>query len=532
MPNLARLTIAFGAAAMALTALPAEAAPSRSQVLTTMKRATRFMVEKVSTRGGYVWSYLPDLSRRWGEMEAYPTMVWVQPPGTGTMGHLFLDAYHATGDDYYYQAAEKAADALIAGQLPSGGWHYFINYGDQASTDKWYATIGKNAWRLEEFQHYWGNGTFDDAGTSEAMQFLLRLYVEKHDAKYRPALEKALDYVLKSQYANGGWPQRYPATKFPYIDHGKPDYTGFITFNDDVAGENIRFLIQYYQVTGDTRVLDPIHRAMDIYVKTQQPAPQAGWGLQYTPDDLKPTGARTYEPTAIVTHTTYANIEQLMAFYRLTGDPKFLARIPEALDWLDSVKSPPELNKDGKTYPTFLEIGTNRPLYVHRRGSNVVNGEYYVDDNPKDTLGHYGSFRHLDMAKLRRDYEALKAMLPEVASKDSPLKATGRQPLDRYYLTDMGAGSDRSTNLAANSPDALVASLNAAGWWPTELKFTSHPYTHDGSKTATPGDYSPTRVGDETDTSPYLDPKPVLGISTGTYIAHMETLISALNDAK
>jgi hypothetical protein len=32
----------------------------------TMLEATRFMVEEVSTNGGYLWNYLPDLSRRWG----------------------------------------------------------------------------------------------------------------------------------------------------------------------------------------------------------------------------------------------------------------------------------------------------------------------------------------------------------------------------------------------------------------------------------------------------------------------------------
>jgi hypothetical protein len=53
-----------------------------------MKRATTFMVERVSYRGGYVWSYLPDMSRRWGEMEAYATMIWVQPPGTATVGQI------------------------------------------------------------------------------------------------------------------------------------------------------------------------------------------------------------------------------------------------------------------------------------------------------------------------------------------------------------------------------------------------------------------------------------------------------------
>ena len=96
-------------ALLAAARLPAAAsAQSRAEIERTMRRATEFMVEQVATRGGYVWSYLPDLSRRWGEMEAEPGMIWVQAPGTATMGHIFLDAYHATGDDYYYDAASAA----------------------------------------------------------------------------------------------------------------------------------------------------------------------------------------------------------------------------------------------------------------------------------------------------------------------------------------------------------------------------------------------------------------------------------------
>jgi hypothetical protein len=181
-----------------------------TQIRETMKRATQFMVDKVAYKGGYVWSYLPDFSRRWGEMEANPTMIWIQPPGTATMGHVFLDAYHATGDDYYYQAAEQVAGALIWGQHPSGGWDYMVDFGGEGSIRHWYDTIGKNGWRLEEFFHYYGNATFDDAGTSEASQFLLRLYAEKRDPKYKPALDKAIQFVLDSQYPIGGWPQRYP----------------------------------------------------------------------------------------------------------------------------------------------------------------------------------------------------------------------------------------------------------------------------------------------------------------------------------
>ena len=77
----------------------------------------------------------------------------------------------------------------------------------------------------------------------------------------------------------------------------------------------------------------------------------------------------------------------------------------------------------GRTHPTFIELQTNRPIYVHRRGSNVVNGEYYVDYNPERPIGHYGQTRKLNTAALRKHYEeALKADVQELAKK-SPLAA-------------------------------------------------------------------------------------------------------------
>ena len=50
-----------------------------------------------------------------------------------------------------------------------------------------------------------------------------------------------------------------------FENKGQPDYTGYITFNDDVVDENIKFLIMVWQTLGDKRVLDPIKRAMDVY---------------------------------------------------------------------------------------------------------------------------------------------------------------------------------------------------------------------------------------------------------------------------
>jgi PelA/Pel-15E family pectate lyase len=519
------------ALAVAAPAAAQPAAPGREQVLQTMRRATEFMVEKVAYNGGYVWSYTPDMSRRWGEMEAKPTMIWIQPPGTATMGHVFLDAYHATGDDYYYRAAEQVAGALIWGQHPSGGWNYIVDFGGEASLKDWYDTYGRNAWRLEEFQHYYGNATFDDAGTSEAMQFLLRLYVEKRDPKYRPALERAIGFVLDAQYPVGGWPQRYPLKG--------EDYTGYITFNDDVAGENIKFLVMVYQALGDARVLDAVRRAMDSFILTQQGQPQPGWALQYTLD-LKPAGARSYEPLSLATHTTANNLDQLMNFYELTGDTRFLARVPEGIDWLDRVKLPAAQVRNGRTHPTFIEIGTDRPLYVHRRGSNVVNGAYYVDYDPDRTVGHYGSTRAINVAALRQRYAALKAKPPAEVARNSPLAAKNLTPLPPYFATRDLQTSDLNVRAAGEGGPAtgaanvvvLVSGLNAEGYWPAPLRATSNPYTGAVPPSVARGDFATTHVGDATDTSPYPVTAPTTVISTGTYIQNMSALIDALGGAR
>jgi PelA/Pel-15E family pectate lyase len=493
--------------------------PDRAAVLDAMKRATTFMVEKVAYKGGYVWSYLPDMTRRWGEMEATPTMIWIQPPGTPSMGHLFLDAYHATGDEYYYRAAEQVASALTFAQHPSGGWNYIADFAGEASLRNWYDTIGRNAWRLEEFQHYYGNATFDDAGTAESAKFFLRLYTEKKDSRYKAALDKAIKFVLDSQYPIGVWPQRFPKAQAAGL-HGLPDYTSYATFNDDVAAENMDFLLMCYQAFGDERLIDPIIRGMNAFIVTQLGPAQPGWGLQHTLD-LLPSGARTYEPKALVTHTTAANVGLLIRFYRLTGETKFLARIPEVLDWLDKLTLAPGIAPPGRTHPTFVELGTNEPLYVHREGSNVFNGRYYVDKNPKGTIVHYSSFRNIDVAGLRRQYEAARNTPPAEVIKTSALKlGVGKVPLPKYYTA--GPNGDAAK---------VVAALNAQGYWLAPLGYNSNPYKADGSKAPRPGDFSQTHVGDETDTSPYPDPK-LMGISIDAYVRNMGILIKALDASK
>jgi PelA/Pel-15E family pectate lyase len=505
---------------------------SSADTLATMKRAARFMVERVAYRGGYVWSYLPDFSRRWGEMEAYPTMIWVQPPGTATMGHLYLDCFAATRDDFYYRAARDVADGLIAAQHPAGGWNYLHDFAGEDSARRWYDTIGKNGWRLEEFHHYYGNATFDDSGTSEASQFLLRAYLVRRDPRLRPALERAIRFVLDSQYPNGGWPQRYPRVA------GEVDYAPYITFNDAVADENIKFLLMVYHTLGDARALAAIRRAMEIFPATQGRGRQAAWSLQHHHETLAPMGARSYEPESYATHTTAGNVAQMMDFYEWTGERRFIERIPEALAWLDSVKLPEDaVRMPGRRYPTFIEFETNRARINHRRGSNARSGAYYWNYDPERPITHYSQWRAIDVEALRERYERL-ASAPLELARSPLLRGNFRMP--RFFTTEGIEVSDMNSNAGegararpnAERIEALVGSLNREGYWPTPLTATSHPYIGDPGPVPAPGDFSQTLVGDAYDTSPYVTENPVTGISTGAFIQNMSALLLAVDSGQ
>lgn len=495
-----------------------------------MKRAARYMTETVSHRGAYLWTYLEDFSRVWGELEAKRSMLWLQPPGTPSVGHVLLDAYHATGDEYYYEAARQVAGALLAAQRQSGGWNYVYDFAGEASLREWYSTVARNAWRLEEFHQHPGNSTFDDACTAIAGQFLLRMAVEKNDPDCHVAFQKVLRLLEQSQYSAGGWPQRYPL---------QPDYTRAITFNDDVIGENIKLLLLASHALQNPRLAEQARAAMDCMLALQQPAPQPGWGLQHSLDG-KPTAARSFEPRAFATHTTAKNVAQLLSFYELTGDTRYLTRITEALDWLDRLRLPPELARTlGGTHPTFVEVGTDKPLYVHRRGSNVANGTYYHDGAPLPRLSHYSPVRQLDVPALRRRYQALlsKPAQPRAARSSGlsliPPYFTPREP----ELLDLPAGSPLP-RVTHDEARAWVEALSPKGAWLTPLEQVSNPYR--GPSSTVPfdaGTYASSHVGDRSDTSPYhpadapatyaREAAP-LGISVGTFVRRLSRLVAYL----
>ncbi len=381
-----------------------------------MRRAAVYYSQHVAMRGGYVYYYSLDLKTRWGEGEATPTQIWVQPPGTPTVGMAFVSAFEATGDKVFLDAATAAGEALLAGQLRSGGWSHAIDFDAKGKRSGDYRSglgRGKN------------NSTFDDGTTQAALLFLMQLdqaHKFQHAAIHEGA-QYALDSVLQAQFPNGAFPQVWtgPVSKQPILKASYPkydwktenhvkEYWNFYTLNDDLAGDITPTLIAAAEIYQDKRPREALRRLGDFLLLAQMPEPQPAWAQQYN-YEMHPCWARKFEPPAITGYESQDAIRTLMEVYRQTGDKRYLAPIPKALKYLQACVLP-----DGQM-ARYYELQTNRPLYMTR--------DYQLTYDDSDVPTHYGWKHRPKLDQLQSEYDALlagKSGLPNPRSLNSLTK--------------------------------------------------------------------------------------------------------------
>lgn len=380
------MTHCVACVALLCTVLPAQSdtAPLRADAKAALRRAGQFYAEKAASHGGYVWRYSADLSLREGEKEVSQATVWVQPPGTPSVGQVFLTAYQATDDEFYLQAALAAANALVQGQLRSGGWDYQIDF-DPKDRTRW-------AYRVEPEKPNQRNvTTLDDDTTQSALRFLMEVdeATEFKHAAIHDSVQYALKSLLAAQYPNGAWPQRfseppdpkrYPVLKANYPDdwpreYPKEDYRDYYTFNDDTIADMIDTMLLAGQIYGESIYKQAAEKAGDFILLAQMPEPQPAWAQQYN-SKMQPAWARRFEPPSITGGESQGILRTLIVLYHATGQEKYLEPIPRALEYLRGSKLP------GGGLARFYELKTNRPLYFTR--------EYELVYHDQDLPTHYG----------------------------------------------------------------------------------------------------------------------------------------------
>ena len=368
-----------------------------------MSKATDYMKTHVAVRGGYVYEVTVDLKQRRGEGVATPTEVWVQPPGTPTVGIAFLRAYNATGDKIHLEAAVDCAKALLHGQLESGCWSDRVDF-DPA---------GKNAG-----QYRYGKGkkngrnysTLDDDKSQAALRLMIEVdrALKFEDKTIHEAVEYGLEALLKAQFANGGFPQGWekPVEQLPVVKASIPtyewrtdgrfkNYWDFETLNDGLAGTVTETLQLAHEVYGGERYRQAMLKFGDFLILSQLPEPQPAWAQQYN-HQLQPIWARKFEPPAIAGRESEDAIETLLNLTELTGEKRFLEPIPRAIAWLKRSQLP-----DGQL-ARFYELNTNKPLYF-------VKDTYELTYDDSNMPTHYSFKSRPKVDKLEERFKALEA---------------------------------------------------------------------------------------------------------------------------
>ncbi len=441
-----------------------EPPPLAEQAAAALAQAISFFRTQVAVHGSYLWTYSEDLKTRRGEVSmndprlstdekgATATQGWVQPPGTPAVGMAYLQAFEATGDRAYLEAAHETAQALAWTQLASGGWDYRIEF-DPVKSQQWYYRRDVEAGDTNRGERY-NTSTFDDDNSQSALRLLMQVdsMLQQQDPEVHRAVAYGLAQLLAAQYPNGAWPQRYsgePRTpaeypvqpaRFPKTwsrTFPRVDFHAFYTFNDNAICDLIRTLLEAHQIYGTRAYLDAARKGGDFILLAQLPEPQPVWAQQYNPH-MEPAWARKFEPPAAVSGESGGVVHTLVDLSLYTGEDKYLTPIPAAVDWFQRSRLP-----DGR-WARFYELQTNRPLYFTKQYELV-----YTDT---DLPTHYW---------FQSEYR-----IPDVIAYWEQVRREGR---DHYLAEEHRPRTPEERRRAAEALEprvrTILAALDARGCW-------------------------------------------------------------------
>ncbi|MBP85926.1 MAG: pectic acid lyase [Planctomycetaceae bacterium] len=361
--------------------------------------------------------YMPRLSDYRGKLEEIP-YDFHELLGALAPRPLFVNA-PLHDSNFRWKSVDQcaAAEALVYGQLQSGGWTNSIDFDPRGKVALYRNGKGRGK----------NNSSLDDGQTQSAIRFLV--LADKalgfRNKKIHESAEFALKALLAAQFANGGFPQVWTGpvgqqriTKASYPDYdwqteGRiKNYWDMYTLNDNVCGYVADTLIDAYRVYDDEQYKTALRRFGDFLLLAQMPEPQPAWAQQYN-YEMQPIWARKFEPPGISGDESQEVIETLITIYNITGDRKYLEPLPRALAYLKRSVLP-----DGQL-ARYYELDTNKPLYMVRR-ADVYTLTYDDSKLPK----HYGWKTESRLRELEKKYD-------ELIHTTDPLRSPPRAPSER-----------------------------------------------------------------------------------------------------
>ena len=237
-------------------------------------------------------------------------------------------------DPSFFKTAEarRIGDQVVLYQRVTGGWQKNVDMARRL-TDEERAQVLAEKNRRDD-------STTDNDATTTQMVYLARLYQATKDKTYREAFDKAVDYLLSGQYANGGWPQFWPEM------HG---YQIHITFNDDAMVNTMTLLrdivLQKAPYQGKLTTKEQRKKAQTAFDKgvecilaTQirvngQPTV---WCQQHDRETYAPAPARAYELPSYCSMESASIVRLLMELPNPSEQVK--QAVHGAMAWFDKYK--------------------------------------------------------------------------------------------------------------------------------------------------------------------------------------------------
>jgi PelA/Pel-15E family pectate lyase len=297
------------------------------------------------------------------------------------------------------------AENILLFQKSNGGWPKNYDFFAILTPDQ------KNKVKAGKEE---ANTTFDNGSTYTQIAALAIAYQATKIEKYKDGCLKGLNFVLKSQYKNGGWPQYYPLEKNNYSSH--------ITYNDDAMLGVMQLLkvilyrdSHYSFVTSKLRAQIQIayNKGIDCIIKTQinDNGNPTAWCQQYDEITLQPAWARKFEPPSICNKESTGLVLFLMSIDHPTKE--IIDAVQNAVAWFKEsiiyntrvktisapkTQTPYKISVTDKIvvidstaphiWSRYYELKTHRPLFCNR-DSKVVYSLSEVTRERRDGYGWY-----------------------------------------------------------------------------------------------------------------------------------------------
>jgi pectinesterase len=220
-------------------------------------------------------------------------------------------------------------------QKDIGGWQKNINMQRVLSQAEKDALIANKPFNTD--------CTIDNGAVWLEMTYLSKVYAAISDSAMKEEIKtgflKGVQYLLKAQYDNGGWPQYYPL---------RGGYSNQITYNDDAMIHVMTILRHIYLKDGEYSVEVPdstvghaeiaFIKGIECILNTQylQHGLLTSWCAQHHVVTLEPVMARSYELPSLSGSEAGRVAEFLMAL----EDPSFEIRraVYYAVNWYDDAR--------------------------------------------------------------------------------------------------------------------------------------------------------------------------------------------------